>query len=209
MSGLNQPLRLKPANQSIDFTLRVIEATLDVPGDIVECGVYQGDGIVTIAAHVESLRSPKRVWGFDSFEGLPEPSEFDGSHPAAARGWFGDTSLEAVQGLVDHFGYTQRITLVPGFFRDTCRAAEVAAISVLVLDCDLYGSYLDALNCFYDLVAPGGVVVLDEYGRPEKYPGARQATDEFFRDRPEGPQEAWWHPIPAAPRWYVRKPPRG
>lgn len=203
--GLGFPLRLHPENQSIDFTLSIIEAMATVPGDIVECGVWHGQGVITMAAYLDHIGSHKHVWGFDSFEGLPAPDEIDGRHPRAAEGTFGDTSLPAVEQLIAICGYTSNITLVEGLFSETCPKADVDPISVLVVDCDLYQSYLDVFGSLYPRVSPGGVVILDEYGRPEKYPGARAATDEFFADMPEGPEFAWWHPH-QAPRWYVRKP---
>jgi O-methyltransferase len=207
MIGSDKPLRLKQVGQSIDFTLHMLDVTTSVSGDVVECGTYQGEGAVTIASYLAWSGSPRHVWGFDSFEGLPDPVGADGSHPKTARGWFSDTSLESVQGLVDHYGVSNRITLVPGFFSASCGSVDISAISVLILDCDLYTSYIDALDCFYPLVSPGGVIIFDEYGRPEKYPGAKQAVDEFFADRPETPEEAWWYPVPLAPRWYVRRAP--
>jgi O-methyltransferase len=205
MNVFNRPTRLKSADHSIEFTLRTLDATAEIPGDIVECGVYQGEGAITIASYLAWMGSTKHTWGFDSFGGLPDPVAADGSHPKTTRGWFSDTSQASVQGLVDHYCLSDRMTLVPGFFADSCGTVDIATISVLVLDCDLYTSYIDALNCFYQLVSPGGVIIFDEYGRPEKYPGAKQAVDEFFADRPEIPAEAWWHPVPAAPRWYVRR----
>ena len=54
-------------------------------------------------------------------------------------------------------------------------------IKILFFDCDLYESYLDGLNIFYDKVIKGGAIIFDEY-YSFKYPGALQAVVDFFKN---------------------------
>jgi hypothetical protein len=62
-------IRLKPTPHSIDFTLDVLASTAHVPGAVVECGTYQGHGLVTMASYLDSISDPRKVIGFDSFDG--------------------------------------------------------------------------------------------------------------------------------------------
>ena len=56
--------------------------------------------------------------------------------------------------------------------------------NTLAIDLDLYEGVRDSLGFFYPRMAPGGVIVLDDYGFAS-CPGARAAADEFFDDKPE------------------------
>jgi O-methyltransferase len=51
-------------------------------------------------------------------------------------------------------------------------------LSLLRLDGDLYDSTIDALNALYHKVAPGGFVIVDDYGT---WSGCRIAVEEFRR----------------------------
>ncbi|HEV2772914.1 MAG TPA: TylF/MycF/NovP-related O-methyltransferase [Thermoleophilaceae bacterium] len=70
---------------------RQVEAVLayDIPGDFVECGVWRGGAAFLIADILRATgASDRRVWLFDSFEGLPPPEEIDGP---AALAWAAET----------------------------------------------------------------------------------------------------------------------
>ena len=55
----------------------LVMQTEGLPGDIVECGVWKGRSLSAIALLLEELGSARQVHGFDSFEGLPDPSAED------------------------------------------------------------------------------------------------------------------------------------
>ena len=64
-----------------------------VPGDIVECGVYNGGSAAIMASLCERSPLNRNVWLFDSFEGLPKPTDKDGDEAPAYEGWcHGDLS---------------------------------------------------------------------------------------------------------------------
>jgi O-methyltransferase len=58
-----------------------------VAGDIVECGVYNGGSAAIIASLCEKSPLKRDVWLFDSFEGLPKPTDKDGHEAPAYEGW--------------------------------------------------------------------------------------------------------------------------
>ncbi len=66
---------------------------------------------------------------------------------------------------------------MPGF--------DVTPLSFVHLDANLYQSYITCFDALYHRVSPGGFMLFDEYTK-WAYPGARQAIDEFFADKPEG-----------------------
>lgn len=165
-----------------------------VRGDVVECGVAGGTSLAMLASLVFATNhSPsRRLWGFDAWAGLPDPSSADlaGEHSIAAAGMFGDTSPERVREELAAYGLgdqtvAEMITLVPGYFEQTLPGFQ-GEIALLHIDVDLYESYRTCLETLWGNVQPGGVVAFDEYEDTERWPGARPAVDEFLSAMPEG-----------------------
>jgi hypothetical protein len=153
-----------------------------VPGDLVETGVWRGGTSIYMRAVLAALGDTSRtVWACDSFEGLPEadaerfpvdvPLRLH-EHRELAVG------LEQVQANFARYGLLDdQVRFVPGWFRDTLPkvAAEIGRIAVLRLDGDMYESTIDALTHLEPLVAPGGFVIVDDYGGIE---ACRQAVSD-------------------------------
>ncbi len=162
----------------LDCTARALAD--GVPGDLVETGVWRGGTAIYLRGILAALGDPdRRVWACDSFQGLPEadaerypvdvPMRLH-EHAALAVG------LDAVRAAFDRYGLLDdRVRFVEGWFRDTLPllAAEIGPIAVLRLDGDLYESTIDALTHLEPLVAPGGFVIVDDYGGIE---ACRQAV---------------------------------
>ena len=85
---------------------------------------------------------------------------------------------------IDRSFITENIKFVPGLFSETLPTYNDGPIALLHLDIDFYESYKIVLESLYDHVAPGGIIAFDEYLK-SVWPGATQAVDEFFADRPE------------------------
>ena len=141
---------------------------LDVadPGSYVEFGVYLGTSI-TAAVRAFDRAVPdaasRRFCGFDSFEGLPPGSEHEG--------WLtGDfaSSLPFVEGRLRRAGVRDRITLVPGWFDDTCtpataRRLSIPPVAVAMIDCDTYSSTVTSLRFVLPLLAERSIIVFDDW----------------------------------------------
>jgi O-methyltransferase len=151
-----------------------------VPGDIVECGVYNGGSAAIMASLCEKSPISRNVWLFDSFEGLPKPSDKDGDEAPAYEGWcHGD--LSKVKEVLRKLRIPEsRVHIVKGWFQDTFPSAQIRDIAILHIDADWYESVKLCLEKFYDSVQPGGYIILDDYGDWE---GCRIATDEFLQKR--------------------------
>jgi O-methyltransferase len=162
---------------------------------LVDCGVWNGGSTILLASGAPS----RVVWAFDSFEGLPEPTDVD---PEYARDWGGDIvgSQERVRQGFRDYGLRNPLHLVKGWFDETlpAQAENIDKIAVLHIDADWYESVRLVLRAFYPKLSPGGWVAVDDYAWLR---GARLAVDEFRRDT--GIE------APLIDHHYWRKPPGG
>lgn len=152
----------------------------EIPGDVVECGVYRGGSAAILARRATHSRLGRTVWLFDVFQGMPPATERDGP---AADSWVGNlrSSPRRVERLLRRTGTDMsRVRIVPGLFQDTFPTVGIAQIALLNIDADWYESVKLCLENFYDAVAPGGIVTIDDYCL---WPGCRQAVDEFIEKR--------------------------
>ena len=160
----------------------------NVDGDVVECGVGRGKSLVNFLAITLQMSNHRKLYGFDSFEGFPEPSIFDKSKRNPQKGDWSNTSKRLVEQRFELAGYSdqfkERTKLIKGYFSDTLKDNLPQKIAFLHIDADLYQSYLDVLSESYSRLSSGAVVIFDEYGM-EKWPGAKKACDEFMADKPE------------------------
>jgi hypothetical protein len=165
----------------------MLEQVRNVDGDIVECGVSIGHGALLFTLLSDYMRRPRTYYGFDSFEGFPDPTPKDEMTPITGKGFWAnppDTVLRTLRdGRVPEETIRNRIRLVKGWF-DRTLPRYIGRIALLHLDCDLYDSYKLCLEQFYPMVQRGGVILFDEYN-DERWPGASKAIDEFFADKPE------------------------
>ena len=187
---------------------KALRKTRHLSGAVIECGTYRGESIAPLAWLMREADDNRHVYGFDSFMGFPEPrpeDESESGYLGRSPAYFARTSQADVQGFIDALELSDRITLVGGFCESTLPAADTGPISLLILDCDLYESYRTCLQELYPRVQRGGWILFDEYFN-KKYPGARRAVDEFFRDKPERPMvdEELLKSDPFE-RWYVVK----
>ena len=169
------------------YFLDMLDKVRNVEGDIVECGVSIGHGALLFLLMSEYLGVDRVYYGFDSFEGFPEPTEKDGVTPVRGKGYWANPSATVLKVLRDgrlpEEVIQERVRLVKGWFSDTISHYE-GRIALLHLDCDLYDSYKTCLEALYDKVAPGGRILFDEYA-DDRWLGAREAINEFFAGKPE------------------------
>ena len=201
-----EPMRAYQAkpNKRLAYFRHLVDLIDEVPGDIVECGVGSGKTLYMLAALTETGKRPRRVWGFDSFQGLPPPAPEDrpDTAPRKIRAGKYAHSREEIEARLLAYGISQRslnerFILVQGFFPAGFERYSGKPIALLHLDVDLYRSHKDCLEWFEPLVAPGGVIAFDEYRNPS-WPGATQAIDEYFGDPPPGLRKA-----PDWNRWFL------
>lgn len=159
----------------------------DLPGNFVECGTYKGGAAALLASVVKrhSLRL-RRVYAFDTFQGMPEPAEVDRHNGTPANETaFGAGTLKApideyLAVICERLEVTAIVEAVPGLFAQTlsARKEEIGEIALLHADADWYASTMEIFSNLYDAVVPGGVVQIDDFGHWE---GCRKAVRDFER----------------------------
>lgn len=194
----------------------------DLPGSILDLGVFRGASLFTWAKLLETFcpaDRTRKVYGFDHFRGLDAFTEADGGKadrtgavgPDAAR-WQADA--EHARALVElhnddgMIAGVERVRLVEGDVLDTLPrfVAENPGlrISLLHLDMDVHAPTKAALDLLWPLVVEGGVVVMDEYALPP-WEGETKAVDDFLRTLPGGAPTVRKFPFSAMPGGYVVK----
>ena len=150
-----------------------------VPGDLLEAGVWRGGVVIFLRALLRQLGENDRVvWGADTFRGLPPPDLDRFPDDAALAGHTGSyaAGLDEVEVNLDRFGLRDGVRLLPGPFAETLPDAPVERLAVLRLDADLQSSTAEVLAALYPRLAPGGWCIVDDYG---SFPGCRRAVDEY------------------------------
>jgi O-methyltransferase len=148
--------------------LELVAKFKDIPGPIVECGVWRGGMIAGIA---EVLGKNRNYFLFDSFEGLPPAKEIDGGE---ALTWQQNTDspnyranckaeMEWAEKAMKLAG-AEKYQLIKGWFNDTLPTATFdEPISILRLDADWYDSTMCCLVNLYPKVIKGGIIIFDDY----------------------------------------------
>ncbi len=183
------PEQSPAGSANIRIIFQLLESTLGLAGNVAECGVWQGSTLLPTALFLRRRAPRKRLFGFDSFQGLNETVARDvwmggGDDERKQVGGFSNTSYEAVSQRVREFGLADTAALVPGYFQDTLTGYANETFCFVHLDCVIYESYRTCLEFFYPRLVPGGVILLDEYKDPP-WPGCTLAVDEFLADKPE------------------------
>lgn len=183
--------RLWALISAVDYVVRA-----DVPGALVEAGVWRGGCALAIAMALRDRGCLDReLWLYDTFRGMTPPSAQDverhSRRSAADLLATSDTSShywaiaprESVSSALASSGWPPESThIVEGDVLETLPGRAPARIALLRLDTDWYESTKWELDCLYDRIEPGGVLIIDDYGHFE---GARRAVDEFFARRGE------------------------
>lgn len=172
-------------HQRLYNTLQFLRYSLDLEGEVAECGSFQGLSSFVFCSYIR-LAQPHFDGGgyhiFDSFEGLSEPSAQDLSGQATGQidenfqraGAF-QGSLETVKSTLSPF---PRIKYHRGWIPHSFEGIPEKRYKFVHLDLDLYEPIKGSVEYFYPRMVTGGVIVIDEYGFP-RWPGARKAVDEF------------------------------
>ncbi|MFC4599635.1 TylF/MycF/NovP-related O-methyltransferase [Cohnella hongkongensis] len=167
----------------------LFKMTLDLPGAVVECGVFKGVSFSRFAMFRELFSSPysRKLIGFDTFGKFPE-TQFE--EDAAALHKFiqaaGDSSISVDQlnEVLTNKGVNKQIELISGDITQTVpeyvRNNPELKISLLNLDTDIYEPAVTILEHLYPRIVTGGVLILDDYGT---FPGETKAVDDYFKGR--------------------------
>jgi hypothetical protein len=156
-----------PRTKSFSNKFSLLQAALESasPGAGLYCefGVYSGSTINFIASRI-----PKTIYGFDSFEGLPEDWQ-----PGVEKGTFQMKNLPRVR---------KNVELKKGWFNQTIPAFALEhreKCSFLHIDCDLYSSTKTVFDLLGDRIVKDTVLVFDEFFN---YPGWKDGEFRAFQE---------------------------
>lgn len=181
------PERLLSVIETVRYVVRA-----GIPGAFAECGVWRGGSMMVVARTLLEMGVDDRdLYLFDTFTGMTAPGAEDVSRSGvAAAGKFqrratgADSSDWCLAGVDDvaanmrRTGYpAERVHLVAGKVEDTVPAQAPAGLAILRLDTDWYASTRHEMEHLYPRLAPGGVLIIDDYG---DWLGAKQAVDEYL-----------------------------
>ena len=175
-------------------TAKIIDlakACLSLEGDYVELGCYKGDTSLLLAEVLKEFnstpvensveKSAKKLWIYDSFEGLPTKSAKDTSELGILfqAGELAITKREVKQRFL-------RANLpVPvikkKWFCDLTSADLPDKIAFAFLDGDFYESIRDSLHAISGKMTGGSIIIVHDYANPA-LPGVAKAVDEWWSD---------------------------
>lgn len=154
---------LRSKSALLEFAIKSVRLT----GQWLEFGVYKGADITVIADH-----APGTVYGFDSFEGLPEDWTF-----SQKKGRF------SLDGMVPA-GMPKNVELIKGWFDDTLPAfleSHPDPVAFLHIDSDLYTSAKTVLTLLESRIVRGTIILFDDFiNYPEWKNGESKAFFEFI-----------------------------
>ncbi len=163
----------------------------NLDGAFAECGVWKGGCSAVMAYVSKKNKSMRKIWLFDSFEGLPEPTPEDGEVAKEYSDNKAQGKLNTINKCVGPLEEVKKIffdvlkinpknvVIEKGWFQNTLPKAKekIGKISILRLDGDWYESTKCCLENLYDNVIVDGYIIIDDYGHWE---GAKKALNEFF-----------------------------
>lgn len=164
-------------------------------GDYLEFGVFYGNSLLAMYNKLVNLGLDHvRLFGFDSFEGLPEKtSEGDQALPGWDAGMFKADYDRVRRRLKDAGVDRNRVKLVKGWFSETLHPSAADALGiqkagVIMMDCDFHSSTKVALEFCAPLIRDHAIVFFDDWdagvGLAEQGIGQKQAFAEFLAEHP-------------------------
>jgi len=170
-----------------------------IDGDFVECGVWKGGSSMMMALYLkEKGMINRKVYLYDTFEGMNAPSELDKTFSGENAKELLDiqdkadndsiwcySSLDEVRhNLLSTQYLPENLIFIKGKVEDTLNDHLPGQLALLRLDTDWYESTKKELNYLYPLLNQKGVLIIDDFGHWE---GAKKAVIEYFDENKQHP----------------------
>lgn len=178
-----------------------------IEGDIVECGVYNGNTLAFIGEINDELNLNKKIWGYDTFNGFVKNSFTDKDIDFKTRKKINYNSQDIYYSLNDvkknikrnNNKNFEKYIFIEGNILETLDVKDnyPNKISFLRLDTDIYKTTKKQLEILYEKLVTGGVLHIDDYGI---CPGVKTAVDNFFSNK-----NIWLHRVDMTCRYLIKK----
>jgi Macrocin-O-methyltransferase (TylF) len=192
----NFPKYVSRQNMSRFLALyEIFKKVLYVHGDVIECGVHWGGGLMSFAlmsSVLEPVNLQRHIIGFDTFEGFASVTAADaeaGKNPWAREGGLRADSYEDLQRCIELYdanrfiSHVRKVSLVKGDATKTIpeylKEHPQTVVSLLHLDFDLYEPTKVALETFVPRMPRGAAIVFDELNNAS-WPGETLAVLEVY-----------------------------
>jgi len=183
-------LRMYVLSQAVEYIYKN-----KIEGDFVECGVWRGGNLMLLNKLNDFYALNKMIYGFDTFEGMTSPNNFDFDYKNTSASSQMSNSLkskdlknvhcyspiEEVTNNIKKYSNTNNTKLIKGRVEETLLEKNnlPKKISLLRLDTDFYDSTLIELKILYPLLVKRGILIIDDYGH---WKGCKKAVDEYFKN---------------------------
>lgn len=160
---------------------------VDIPGDVIELGVFKGGGLIQFATFRELLENEnsRKIVGFDVFGEFPQAD--NKADQEFREKWVRETGNSFLTDMEIYESLRHKkidnVELVKGDIAETLPAYikqhPHLKVSLLHIDTDIYAPSKTGLELLYDKVVKNGVIIFDDYG----VAGETEAVDEFLPDK--------------------------
>lgn len=176
---------LKPQfRRALKFLIRYLGAR--PLGDYLEFGVCHGSSMICMHSVIKRFNPNRiRLFGFDSFEGLPPMPDLN----STGENWRpGDHSfsLQKATSLLTRNGVDwKRTFLIKGWYSETLNEElvmkhNITKASLIMIDCDIYSSAKESLDFCGPLIKDRSMIFFDDWSKT--YQGEVRAFDEFLKE---------------------------
>ncbi|HTF18326.1 MAG TPA: TylF/MycF/NovP-related O-methyltransferase [Chryseolinea sp.] len=156
-------------------------------GDYLEFGVSLGTSMACMHRVLENRksRSSIRLFGFDSFEGMPASAAFE-DEGTWMPGEFASSIDQTRQYLDEAKIDWKRTHLIKGWFDETLtpetvKVYNIRKASIIMVDCDIYSASKTALNFALPMIVDFAVIFFDDW-RDDITFGEYKAYSEFLNE---------------------------
>ena len=150
---------------------------IGLPGDFAEFGVHTGLLSMTVCKYLDFAKSDKTFFLFDTFAGIPE-ERVDAEDLAIARYHNEKLFFDCYEITKKNFAPYPNVKLVKGILPDSFSDVELGPLAYVSIDLNNTAAERAVADRIWDLIVPGGIVVLDDYGFID-YPGQHAMWNEF------------------------------
>ncbi len=154
---------------------QILEKTKKVKGDIIEFGIWNGNNLFTIKKIVDYFNLKKKVFGFDNFEGFPNPVKLKKSKKGRYEG-----NPKKIQKIIKFFNLKNIKIFNDDIMNLNKYKNQFKKISFIYIDCNIYEPVKTILEQLSKKLSKGGVIAFDEAQHPIDK-GEKKALIEFYR----------------------------
>ncbi|PQJ10750.1 hypothetical protein CJD36_012325 [Flavipsychrobacter stenotrophus] len=152
----------------------------NLPGDFVDCGVNTGIFSRAVINYINFNATGKTYYLLDTFSGL-DPTYSSEAEMAQELNQkytkYKDTLYDQVKDTFKNFN----VNIIKGAVPETLTQVKAQQVAYLSVDMNCVQPEADTLNYFWDKMAPGGIIILDDYGNVTNE--QKKAHDEFARSK--------------------------